>query len=75
MTLGVLVDHEEESDAPYRAYRAEHVEDRWPAAVEPVLGQDAAQWHRDHSAKLGAYSLETGNENGTISEVEGQTYW
>lgn len=52
---GVLVHKDEERYRPDDADDAENIEDRWPAIVESILGQQTGQRHRDDGAKLSAY--------------------
>ena len=38
MAFRVLVDHQQESNAPYGTDRTEHVKDRRPTAIETIFG-------------------------------------
>lgn len=58
MAFRVLVDHEEEGDAPDGADGAEDVEDRGPATGEAVIRQQAAERHGYYRSKLGSCGIE-----------------
>lgn len=50
----IFVHENEERHRPDDADNAEHVEDRWPAIVESVFGQQTGQRHRDDRSELSA---------------------